>query len=75
MGLEPARHALVMLVLRRSVAPQMAALKPPATEDDARRWEPEARARFDALHKRYVALYSANLFVSLAGLVLGAAPL
>jgi len=66
---------VVILVLRRSVAPQMAALKPPVSEDEARRWDPESKKRFDALHKRYVALYSANLFLSLAALVLGAAPL
>jgi hypothetical protein len=65
---------LVALVLRRSVAPQMAALKPPANEEEERRWDPEARRRFDRLHKRYVAMYSANLFVSLAALVLATAP-
>jgi hypothetical protein len=66
---------LVTLVLRRSVAPQMAALKPPATDEEERRWDPASRERFARLHRRYVSLYSANLFVSLAAIVLAAAPL
>lgn len=65
---------LIVLVLRRSVAPSMAALKPPATEDEARVWDPENRKRFDALHRRYVALYSTNLFLSLAAIVLATLP-
>jgi uncharacterized membrane protein len=60
--------------LRKSVGPKMAALKPPETEDAARLWDPESRRRFDHLHKQYVALYSANLFLSLAGLVLAVLP-
>ena len=65
---------LVVLVLRRSVAPKMAALKPPTDEDENRVWDPVKRAEFDALHARYVRLYSANLFLSLAGLVLISMP-
>jgi hypothetical protein len=49
---------VVYVLLRRSVAPKMAALKPPET------------ARFDALHGLYVRLYTSVLFLSLAGLVL-----
>ncbi len=65
---------LVVLVLRRSVAPRMAALKPPTDEDENRVWDPVKRAEFDALHGRYVRLYSANLFLSLAALVLISMP-
>ena len=65
---------LVVLILRRSVAPKMAALKPPTDEDENRVWDPVKRAEFDALHGRYVRLYSANLFLSLAGLVLVSMP-
>jgi hypothetical protein len=64
----------VVLVLRRSVGPEMASLKPPANEEEERRWDPEARRRFDALHRRYVALYSANLFLSAAAVVLAVLP-
>lgn len=59
----------VVLVVRRSIAPRMAALKPPETEEEARAWDPAKKAEFDALHAKYVRLYSTNLFVSLAGLV------
>ena len=65
---------LIVLVLRRHVAPAMAALKPPETEDDERRWDPENRRRFDLLHRQYVRLYASNLFLSLAALVLSALP-
>lgn len=61
---------VVFALLRKSVAPKMAALKPPETAEEARVWDPEARRRFDALHRLYVRLYSSNLFLSLAGLVL-----
>lgn len=61
---------VVFVLLRRSVAPKMAALKPPETPDEERRWDPAARARFDALHRLYVRLYTSNLFLSLAALVL-----
>ncbi len=61
---------VTFVLLRRSVAPKMAALKPPETADEERRWDPAARARFDALHRLYVRLYTSNLFLSLAGLVL-----
>jgi hypothetical protein len=64
----------VTTLLRRSVAPRMADLKPPETEEDERRWEPEKRRAFDALHRQYVRLYAANLFLSLAGLALIALP-
>ena len=57
------------LALRRSVAPKMAALKPPETAEEERRWDPASRARFDALHRLYVRLYTSNLFLSLAALV------
>jgi hypothetical protein len=65
---------VVVTLLRRSVAPRMAALKPPQTEDEERAWDPAARRDFDALHRMYVRLYSANLFLSLAGLVLAVLP-
>lgn len=61
---------VVYVLLRRSVAPKMAALKPPETADEERRWDPANRARFDALHGLYVRLYTSVLFLSLAGLVL-----
>ena len=64
----------VVTLLRKSVAPQMAALKPPETADEERTWDPEKRKAFDVLHKQYVRLYSANLFSSLAALVLCALP-
>jgi hypothetical protein len=64
-------HVLVTL-LRTSVAPRMAELKPPETEAEARVWDPANRRRFEVLHKQYVTLYTANLFLSLAGLVLAA---
>ena len=60
---------LVVLVVRRAIAPRMAALKPPETEEDARAWDPAKKAEFDALHAKYVRLYATNLFVALAGLV------
>jgi len=62
-------HAVVTL-LRKSLTPKMAALKPPTTEDEARRWDPENRRRFDAFHHLYVRLYASNLFLSLVGLVI-----
>ena len=65
---------VVVLVLRRSVAPRMAALKPPETEDEVRTWDPAKKQEFDALHATYVRLYATNLFLSLAGLVLIAFP-
>ncbi len=61
--------------VRRVIAPKMAALKPPETEDEERRWDPDARRRFDALHKLYVRLYACNLFLSLVGLVIAVLPL
>jgi small-conductance mechanosensitive channel len=60
----------IVTILRKSIAPKMAALKPPETEDEERRWDAEDRRRFDALHKLYVRLYACNLFLSLAGVVL-----
>ena len=60
----------VVTLLRKAVAPKMAALKPPETEEQARTWDPENRRAFDVLHKQYVRLYAANLFSSLAALVL-----
>jgi hypothetical protein len=63
---------LVVQVVRRGIAPRMAALKPPETEDEERRWDPENRRLFDALHRRYVRLYGANLFLSAAALVVHA---
>src|SRR5262249_30823968 len=78
-SITPARVALVVIagsihavveVLRRAVGPRMAALKPPETDDEERRWDAESRRRFDALHKLYVRLYASNLVLSLAGLVL-----
>ncbi|MCC7139719.1 MAG: DUF4149 domain-containing protein [Planctomycetes bacterium] len=71
--LAAAVHATTTL-LRRSVAPKMAALKPPETEDEARTWDPDARRQFDALHRLYVRLYTSNLFLSLAALVLASLP-
>jgi hypothetical protein len=65
---------ILVTLLRRSVAPQMAELKPPETEEQARAWDPEKRRRFEVLHQQYVRLYSANLFLALAGLVLAALP-
>jgi hypothetical protein len=63
---------LVVQVVRRGIAPRMAALKPPETEDEERRWDPASRLQFDALHRRYVRLYGANLFLSAAALVVAA---
>jgi|GEM_PF-2113093 len=65
---------VTFVLLRRAVAPKMAALKPPETADEARRWDPASRARFDALHRLYVRLYTSNLFLSLAALVLAVLP-
>lgn len=64
----------IVIVLRRSVGPKMAALKPPETEDEARTWDPAKKAEFDLLHAKYVRLYSANLFLSLAALTLISLP-
>ena len=61
---------LVVQVIRRGIAPRMATLKPPENEDEERRWDPENRRQFDALHRRYVRLYGANLFLSAAGLAI-----
>jgi hypothetical protein len=52
----------------------MAALKPPETEEQDRTWAPENRQAFDRLHAQYVRIYAANLFLSLAALVLSALP-
>jgi hypothetical protein len=60
----------IVTLLRKSLTPKMAALKPPTTEDEARRWDPESRRRFDAFHRLYVRLYASNLFLSLVGLVI-----
>lgn len=65
---------VIVLVLRVSVGPRMAALKPPENEDEARTWDPAKKAEFDELHSSYVRLYSANLFLSLAALVLISLP-
>ena len=65
---------LIVLILRTQVAPKMAALKPPETEDEERRWDPENRRRFDLLHRQYVRLYASNLFLSLAALVMAVLP-
>jgi hypothetical protein len=64
--------ALLLLLVRRGIAPRMAALKPPETEDEERRWEPEKRAAFARLHVQYVRVYSANLFLSLGAICLHA---
>lgn len=64
----------LVTLLRKSVAPRMAELKPPETEEEERTWDPENRRRFDLLHRQYVRLYSCNLFLSLAGLVLAVLP-
>jgi hypothetical protein len=64
----------VVLVVRKSIAPRMAALKPPETEEEARVWDPAKKAEFDLLHTKYVRLYATNLFVALAGLVVIALP-
>ena len=61
---------LVLTILRRSVAPRMAALKPPETTEEARTWDPDKRREFDALHAQYVRLYATNLFLSAAALVI-----
>ncbi len=63
---------LVLTILRRSVAPRMAALKPPETKEEERTWDPEKRREFDALHAQYVRLYATNLFLSAAALVIAA---
>ena len=65
---------LTVTILRRSVAPRMASLKPPSSEDEERRWDPASRAEFDRLHRVYVRLYASNLFLSLAALVLASLP-
>jgi len=65
---------IVVLVVRRSIAPRMAALKPPQTEEEARTWDPEKKREFDLLHAKYVRLYATNLFVALAGLVVISLP-
>ena len=65
---------LTVTILYRSVAPKMASLKPPETEDEERRWEPVSKAEFDRLHRVYVRLYASNLFLSLAAVVLAALP-
>lgn len=57
-------------LVRFVVAPRMAALKPPETEDEDRVWDPEKRRAFNRLHAQYVRVYSTNLFLSLAALVL-----
>jgi hypothetical protein len=62
--------ALLLLLARTAVAPRMAALKPPETEEEDRRWQPENRAAFARLHAQYVRLYSANLFLSVGALAL-----
>lgn len=61
---------LVLTILRRNVAPRMAALKPPETKEEERTWDPEKRREFDALHAQYVRLYATNLFLSAAALVI-----
>ena len=66
---------ILVTLLRRSLAPQMAELKPPTTEDEARTWDPEKRRRFDELHRQYVRIYAANPFLALAGLVLACLPM
>ena len=64
----------ILVIVRKGVAPRMAALKPPETEDEARVWAPAAKTEFDALHRTYVRLYACDLFLSLAALVLAALP-
>jgi Domain of unknown function (DUF4149) len=64
--------AALLLLARRRLSPRMAALKPPETEDEDRRWEPERRAAFNRLHAQYVRVYAANLFLSLGGLTVQA---
>lgn len=66
---------LVFRVVRRGIAPRMASVGPPEAKDPAeaeRLWDPESRRLFDSLHRQYVRLYSANLFLSAAALVLAA---
>lgn len=57
-------------LVRFGVGPRMAALKPPETEDEDRAWDPEKRRAFNRLHAQYVAIYSTNLFLSVAALAL-----
>ena len=59
-------------LVRFSVAPRMAALKPPESEDEDRVWDPEKRKAFNRLHGQYVGIYSTNLFLSIAALALAA---
>ena len=58
-------------IVRKGIAPRMAALKPPETEEQERVWDAAAKREFDALHRAYVRLYACNLFLSLAALVVG----
>ena len=60
----------LLFLVRFVVGPRMAALKPPETEDEDRVWDPEKRKAFHHLHGQYVRVYSMNLFLSLAALVL-----
>lgn len=60
----------MFFLVRFALAPRMAALKPPETEDEDRVWDPEKRKAFNRLHTQYVRIYSTNLFLSLAALVL-----
>jgi hypothetical protein len=64
----------IVIMVRKGIAPRMAALKPPETEDEARVWDPAAKTEFDALHRLYVRLYACNLFLSLCALVVGVLP-
>jgi hypothetical protein len=65
--------AVLLLLVRRGIAPRMAALKPPESEEEDRAWDPENRKAFQRLHVQYVRVYSANLFLSLAALSIHAA--
>ncbi len=63
---------LVARIARGGLAPRMAALNPPQEPSEEPLWDPEARRQFDGLHRQYVRLYAANLFLSAAALVLSA---
>jgi hypothetical protein len=65
--------AALLFLVRRGIAPRMAALKPPETEEEERVWDPEKRRAFHRLHVQYVRVYSANLFLSLAAIAIHAA--
>ncbi len=64
----------LLWLARRVISPGMAALKPPETEDEDRAWDPEKRRAFNRLHQQYVRIYTANLFLTAAALVVACLP-